>query len=171
MLEDVVNRVSEAEATTATGSEEYREETRDGDDMEVDAVQNILILSHDDAFRSECVDVLKEGGYVPHPVSTEKGMFDFLKRNKKVDLVIVNSAEPGEECHRVLDQLSQQRPRVSVLLSCDYDSYWNDFYTWLADACLVTPANKTILRDTVTRIIGSKTRKSGDAPDLAVGLA
>ncbi len=133
-------------------------------------MRNILILSHDDTFRVECEEALKQEGYSPHSVSTEKGMFDFLKKNRTVDLVILNPQQQGEECHRVLDKLVQQKPRVSVLLSCDHYNYWNDFYTWLADACLLTPSNKAGLKETVRQLIGAKRSVAGDSEELAVGM-
>ena len=118
-------------------------------------MRNVLIVSRNDAFRSMCAEALKEEGCRSYCVDTENGVFDYLRQNRETDLVIVNSTRSGEECHRLLDRLSRVKPHVSVLLSCDSFSFWNDFYTWLADACLVTPTDFGGLRDKVRELIGT----------------
>lgn len=115
---------------------------------------NILICSRDDSFRSECAGALMLEGIAAHEVSSEDSLAMFLQRNGRMDLVIVNAEKPNEEVHRILDHLSQVKPRVRVLLSCDSFNYWNDFFTWLADYCLVTPSDIGKLKDAVLQLLG-----------------
>ena len=117
---------------------------------------SVLILSHDDAFRMECAEALKEDGFNSYSVSSEDGVANFLEKQGLVDLVIVNSERPNDETHRVLDYLAQIKPRISVLLSCDSFDYWNDFFTWLADSCVVTPADFHGLSKTVKALVAGR---------------
>lgn len=117
---------------------------------------SVLILSHDDAFRMECAEVLKEDGFNSIAVASEDGVTNFMEKQGSVDFVIVNSERPNDETRRVLDYLSQFRPHVSVLLSCDYFSYWNDFFTWLADSCVVTPSDFHGLSKTIKSLVAGR---------------
>ena len=117
---------------------------------------SVLVLSHDDGFRLECAEALRQDGYRPFLVTSESGVTELFEGSGKIDAVIVNANEPNEETHRVLDYLAQFRPRVSVLLTCDYFNYWNDFVTWLADGCLVTPSDKRGLSTTIGELIAGR---------------
>lgn len=118
---------------------------------------NILICSHDDTFRTECAGALMLEGIAAHEVSGEDSIAMFLERHGSVDLVIMNAEKPNEEVHRILDYLAQVKPHVRVLLSCDSFNYWNDFFTWLADYCLVTPSDVGKLKDAVLDMLAGKT--------------
>jgi DNA-binding NarL/FixJ family response regulator len=121
-------------------------------------MMNVLICSHDDAFRSECAEALMLEGLAPYEVSGEDGVATYLENLASVDLVIMNAEKPNEEVHRILDYLAQVKPHVRVLLSCDSFSYWDDFFTWMADCCLVTPDNIANLKDAVVQLLaGSPT--------------
>lgn len=115
--------------------------------MERDDMHSVLILSNDNRFRSECAEVLREDGFNSYAVDSEDGVHDFLQgRYGTVDLVIVNATKSNES-RNLLDYLAKLKPHVSVLLSCDYFGYWNDFYTWLADRCVVTPSDRSGLKE------------------------
>ena len=114
---------------------------------------NILICSHDDAFRTECAGALMLEGMTAHEVSGEESIAKFLERNGSIDLVIMNAEKPNEEVHRILDYLVQIKPHVRVLLSCDSFNYWNDFFTWMADHCVVTPSEVGNLKDAVLEML------------------
>ena len=133
-------------------------------------MMNVLICSHDDAFRSECAEVLMLEGLAPYEVSTEDGIAKYLERLGNVDLVIMNADKPNDEVHRILDYLSQIKPHVRVLLSCDSFNYWNDFFTWMADRCLVTPDDIANLKDDVVQLLGGKLSepRSAESGNFAV---
>lgn len=119
---------------------------------------SVLVLSHDDGFRLECAEALKQDGYQPFLAANENGVAELFEGSDQIDAVILNADQPDEETHRVLDYLTQFRPRVSVLLLCDSFNYWNDFFTWLADCCLVTPLDKRGLCTTIGELIAGRER-------------
>ncbi len=104
----------------------------------------------------ECAEVLKADGFDSFSVCSEDGVTDFFEKEGRVDLVIVNADTPNAETRRVLDYLTQIKPRIKVLLSCDYFNYWNDFFTWLADSCVVTPADFHGLSKAVKSIVAGR---------------
>ncbi len=122
---------------------------------------SVLILSHDDAFRYECAEALKSDGFDSHSVASEDGVSKYLADSGKIDLVIVNAERPNDEIHRVLDYVSQIKPHISVLLTCDSFNYWDDFFIWLADKCLVTPTDVRGLNQAVAELLQCK---SGSGP-------
>lgn len=119
-------------------------------------MMSVLICSHDDAFRSECSEALMLEGFEPHSVSNEDDVTRYLEDRGQVDLVIMNAERPDDAVHRVLDYLAQVKPHVSVLLSCDSFNYWDDFFLWLADCCLVTPENIGSLKESVKKLVAGK---------------
>lgn len=113
----------------------------------------ILVYGGDVGFRQSCEQALKSEGWVPHFVSTESGVLDFLKERSGVDIVILKVKSAGEDCHFVLERLRQIKPHLSVILTADYFNFWNDFSTWLADACLVTTPDLMELKETVRHML------------------
>jgi DNA-binding NtrC family response regulator len=123
----------------------------------------ILVFGGDIGFQHDCEQALKSEGWNPQFVSSEKGVLDFIRERSGVDIVILNVRSAGENFHQVLERLRQIKPHLSVILTADYFSYWNDFSTWLADACLVTSPDFSELKETVRHFMvpDSALRNSG----------
>jgi DNA-binding response OmpR family regulator len=116
-------------------------------------MNTILVYSDDSRFGKSCASELKSEGYVPYVVSSEEGIVDFFKRRPAVDLVILNEGGEKSGSHHMLEVLRKLKPQVSVIMTADYFNFWNDFSTWLADACLVSSPDLTQLKDTVRLLL------------------
>lgn len=130
----------------------------------------VLVVSRDARFQERCSASLLAEGFTPHICEREAEVREFLSRNERVDLVIVNSPGQSAECHQLLDYLNQHRPRISVIISCDYFSYWDDFFTWLADACVTSSGDLTELIEK-TRQLAPAQRPKRNGEDFAVDWA
>ncbi len=132
-------------------------------------MSHVLVLSRDHRFREHCSESLRAEGFVPHVVESEIDARSYLEDKGAVDLVILNTAANAKECRTLLDLLVKLKPRVSVILSCDYFGFWNDFSTWLADACVI---NTDDLRELIekARQLTTATRDGADK-DYAVDWA
>lgn len=125
-------------------------------------MNNILVYSDDVRFGKTCANELKSEGYAPHVVSTEKGVVEFLKKRSGVDLVILNEGSERQTSHHMLETLRSLTPKVSVIMAADCFNYWNDFSTWLADACLVKTPDLAALKETVKDLL-RQSQPSGKA--------
>jgi DNA-binding NtrC family response regulator len=112
-------------------------------------MSTILVYSDDTRFGMNCANELKSEGYLPYVVTTEEGVVDFFKQRSPVDLVIHNEASEKPGSHHLLEVLREMRPQVSVIMTSEYFNFWNDFSTWLADACLVNKPDLAELKETV----------------------
>jgi Ni2+-binding GTPase involved in maturation of urease and hydrogenase len=131
---------------------------------------DVLVVSRDARFQQSCRESLLAEGFTPHVCDQEVQVREFVDTHQQLDLVIVNSPGPSHECHQLLDYLNQHRPRISVIISCDYFSYWDDFFTWLADACVVNSGDLTELIEKSRQLAQStKQRLSGE--DFSVDWA
>jgi len=132
--------------------------------MEDSGMNTILVYSDDALFGRACAHELKLEGYAPHVVSTEKGVVDFLKKRSSVDLVILNEGVEKAGTHHMLEVLRSIKPKVSVIMTADYFNYWNDFSTWLADACLLNTPDLSELKETVKSfLVDERTQAPGSA--------
>jgi DNA-binding response OmpR family regulator len=122
--------------------------------MEDSGMNTILVYSDDTRFGRACANELKSEGYVPYVVTTEKGVVDFFKKRSAVDLVILNEGTEKPGSHHVLEVLRAIKPQVSVIMTSEYFNFWNDFSTWLADACLVNKPDLAELKETVRTFLG-----------------
>ena len=112
-------------------------------------MSTILVYSDDTRFGRACANELKSEGYLPYVVTTEEGVVDFFKQRSAVDLVILNEGAEKPGSHHLLEVLRELRPQVSVIMTSEYFNFWNDFSTWLADACLVNTPDLVELKETV----------------------
>jgi DNA-binding response OmpR family regulator len=112
-------------------------------------MSTILVYSDDTRFGMACANELKSEGYLPYVVTTEEGVVDFFKQRSAVDLVILNEGAEKPGSHHLLEVLREMRPQVSVIMTSEYFNFWNDFSTWLADACLVNTPDLAELKETV----------------------
>lgn len=112
-------------------------------------MSTILVYSDDTRFGRACANELKSEGYLPYVVTTEEGVVDFFKQRSAVDLVILNEGAEKPRSHHLLELLREMRPQVSVIMTSEYFNFWNDFSTWLADACLVNTPDLVELKETV----------------------
>ena len=112
-------------------------------------MSTILVFSDDTRFGKTCARELRSEGYVPYVVSSEEGVVDFFKHRSAVDLVVLKEGAEKPGCHHALEVLRGLRPQVSVIMTSEYFNFWNDFSTWLADACLVNTPDLAELKETV----------------------
>jgi len=112
-------------------------------------MSTILVFSDDTRFGKTCARELRSEGYVPYVVSSEEGVVDFFKHRSAVDLVVLKEGAEKPGCHHALEVLRGLRPQVSVIMTSEYFNFWNDFSTWLADACLVASPDLTELKETI----------------------
>jgi DNA-binding response OmpR family regulator len=127
-------------------------------------MSTILVYSDDTRFGKTCANELKSEGYLPYVFTTEEGVVDFFKQRSVVDLVILNEGAEKPTSHHLLEVLREMRPKVSVIMTSEYFNFWNDFSTWLADACLVNTPDLAELKETVKTFLsqppGSQERLS-----------
>ncbi len=136
-------------------------------------MSTILVYSDDTRFGSNCANELKSEGYFPYVVSTEEGVVDFFKQSSAVDLVILNEGAEKPGSHHLLEVLRELRPRVSVIMTSEYFNFWNDFSTWLADACLVSTPDLAELKETVKTFLSrpSESHEQGGSAKYSVDWA
>lgn len=118
---------------------------------------NILIFSRNARFREECREALSQEGLKAQVVDDEQAVLNFLKQPQAVDVIVYNPWHSDADCRKILRHLSATRPRVPVVLACDYFNYWNDFTSWLADACVVYSPDYAEVKDMVREFVGSAT--------------
>jgi DNA-binding response OmpR family regulator len=120
-------------------------------------MSTILVYSDDTRFGRACASELKSEGYLPYVVTTEEGIVDFFKQSSAVDLVILNEGAEKPGSHHLLEVLRELKPQISVIMTSEYFNFWNDFSTWLADACLVNTPDLTELKETVKTFLSHPT--------------
>ncbi len=118
-------------------------------------MSTILVYSDDTRFGKKCASELKSEGYVPYVVSSEEGVVDFLNNRSAVDLVILNEVGEKPGAHHLLEILRSLKPQMSVIMTSETFDFWNDFSTWLADACLVSTPDLAELKETVKTLLSS----------------
>ena len=116
-------------------------------------MNTIVVYSRYSIFSHSCESELRSEGYSPCVVASEEGLAKCFRELLEVDLVILNIESRSENSRHLLESVRQSNPNVKVVLTSDSSDFWNDFSTWLADACIVTSADLSGLKDTVKRFL------------------
>ena len=124
-------------------------------------MSTILVYSDDTRFGKVCANELKSEGYLPYVFTTEEGVVDFFRQRSAVDLVILNEGAEKPGSHHLLEMLREMRPQVSVIMTSEYFNFWNDFSTWLADACLVNTPDLAELKETIKTFLSHPPESRG----------
>ncbi len=71
-----------------------------------------------------------------------------------VDCIIMDIRMPGDDGLAAISEIRRSRQGIPIILNTAYESYKNDFHSWLADAYVVKSPDVAKLIDTVNRILG-----------------
>ncbi|MCK4856801.1 MAG: response regulator [candidate division Zixibacteria bacterium] len=118
-------------------------------------MSKILLACRDDDLRGSCKGQLEDDGYLVHWVTSGEDALDYVQSHE-VDLVILHADVADRDCSAILEVLRSFRPDVSVVLTSNHFDYWNNFMTWLADACLVPSPDLAELKETVGMLLEAR---------------
>jgi len=119
-------------------------------------MDNILVVCCDERFRGTCTKGLSNSEMKIHYVDSSKDALDYLDTHNDIDLVILHTANCGQDAFKILEIIHSFKPYVSILLTSDSFNYWNNFRSWLADDCIVNSGDVSELRNRVSKLLGSK---------------
>jgi DNA-binding NtrC family response regulator len=133
-------------------------------------MSEVIIVSQDQQFRDKCAHLLSEEE-LPYEFATSEADLQRQLRSRRVGLVILKSGHDESDCRPLLDMLKGQHPKVSVILSTEYFSFWSDFSTWAADACVVDSKDMQELRTKVHELAGVTKAQADEAEAFLVDWA
>lgn len=113
----------------------------------------ILLVDDDEDSRLLCERELRRGGYGIHSASSGPEALQFLNRNPKVDLIILDIRMPNMNGIEVLKKLRDKNINIPVILYSDYSAYRNNFLSWLADAYLIKSPDLRELKKKVRELL------------------
>ena len=115
-------------------------------------MHKILVICEEAGLRDACRRELSGEGYDVHWVSSGHSALKYIEQHK-VDLVILHSDAVDNDCFTILEVLRSFCPDVSIILTSGRFDYWNNFMTWLADACLVPSPGLKELKHKVSELL------------------
>lgn len=113
-----------------------------------------VLIADDEAALLELYDEeFRRAGYQVKTALHAREALDVVE-NHEVDCVIMDICMPGEDGLEAVSKIRRTHRELPIVLNTAYDSYKNDFHSWLADAYVVKSPDVSELIDTVDRILG-----------------
>lgn len=118
----------------------------------------ILLLEDENPLRLLYQEELKGQGYNVIAASNSEEALDMLLQNF-VDIIVMDVKSSKERRNRLdyIDAFLQLQHNVRIVINSAYPDYKHDFKTWVADAFLTKSSDAAELKETVNRILASRT--------------
>jgi hypothetical protein len=131
-------------------------------------MKRVLILAEERRFRQLCRGQLPPTDFDVSFASSSKAALDEIFNGQPVDLVIVHDSPRFRQTDKVLDILRSFTPEVGLIVASPLFTFWNDFKSWVADACVIASDKSGELKDTVRHVLAIKQRGvRSDLDDLS----
>jgi len=116
-------------------------------------MKTILIADDESALLELYDEEFRRAGY---NVKTAQGASDAVAivESHPIDCVVMDIRMPGEDGLEAVSKIRRLNRELPIVLNTAYDSYKNDFHTWLADAYVVKSPDVSELIETVDRVLG-----------------
>jgi len=118
----------------------------------------ILIVDDEPGLRLLYRDELTEEGYQVVTAADSPEATHFLAGGD-IDLVVLDIQLQQENGLDALQKMVKAHKDLPVILCSAYDSYKDDFSSWLADAYVVKSSDLIELKDQVARLLAAKAAK------------
>ncbi len=116
-------------------------------------MKTVLIADDETALLELYNAEFRRAGY---EVKTARHARDALNivKSQPIDCVVMDIRMPGENGLEAVSEIRRIHRELPIILNTAYDSYKNDFHSWLADAYVVKSPDVTELINTVDRVLG-----------------
>jgi len=115
--------------------------------------KTVLIADDETALLELYDEEFRRAGYQVKTAQDAHGALAIVE-SQPVDCVIMDIRMPGEDGLEAVSKIRQLNRELPIVLNTAYDSYKNDFHTWLADAYVVKSPDVAELIQTVDRVLG-----------------
>lgn len=123
-------------------------------DANLNGMHTVLVVDDDDAVRKGATAVLQSHGFdVLTAVNGRAGLAVLETEHPRVDLVLLDLTMPGIPGEKVLQEIRQKYPRMSVVVCSGYFAEHSDFQQGTTRR-LSKPYSSELLLDTVKTVIG-----------------
>ena len=118
-------------------------------------MSRVLVVDDDPNFRLVYGQVLSYGGYEVLEAETANDVFDVL-RSEPVDLIVLDIKLRFESGLVVLQRIANEFPYLPVILCSAYESFQNDYTSWLADSYIVKSSDPEELLNEVNKVLSKR---------------
>ena len=109
-------------------------------------MKRILLVDDDAAQRLVCQKELEGEGYQVALAADGLEAIECLKKEDKIDLVVLDIRMPQMDGMEVLGKVLFLKPGLPVILYTAFDSYRDNFLSWTADAYILKSPDITELK-------------------------
>ncbi|MBN2039584.1 MAG: response regulator [Spirochaetes bacterium] len=120
-------------------------------------MNRILIVEDEQNQRELYATELEEEGYEVHQAHNGEVAVKMVTSNK-YDLVILDIRMPEMDGIEALGKILSREKKLPIIIYTAYSNYKSNFMTWTANAYLTKSSDLTELKETVKKIISSKSR-------------
>lgn len=118
-------------------------------------MSRVLVADDEPNIRLVYRQVLNNGGYEVLEAESANDIFDVL-RSESVDLIVLDIKLRFESGLAVLQRIANEYPYLPVILCSAYESFQNDYASWLADSYIVKSSDPEELLNEVTKVLSKR---------------
>ncbi|UCF30653.1 MAG: response regulator [bacterium] len=123
-------------------------------------MSRILVVDDDRGIRDLYRLELESEGYEVLEAGDRAGALGTLKKSN-VNLVVLDIRLEGESGLELLHTISNDYPKVPVIISSAYACYKSDFSSWLAEGYVVKSTDIDDLKSEISRVLEETSQRSG----------
>lgn len=116
-------------------------------------MKNILIVDDEEDIRSLYESEFEVEGYQTSSVESGSEAIKFIDENSDLDLIILDIKMEDVDGLEVLENIRAKTGKMPVILNSAYNTYKNNFTSWLADAYLVKSSDLSELKNKVKELL------------------
>jgi CheY-like chemotaxis protein len=117
----------------------------------------VMVVEDDPGLRLLYRRELERDGYVVLVAASGEECLQRMERDTP-DLVVMNIRMPGLDGIETMGRIRERDRSFPVVFNTAYDSYRDDFRTWVADEYVTKSSDSAQLRSAVRRVLASRER-------------
>ncbi len=112
----------------------------------------VLIVDDDEGVRALYQTELSQAGYEVQAVDSGAAAVSIVE-NEKFDVIVLDIEMPDMSGIEALSHLRRICPETPVILNTAYNTYKQDFQSWLADAYLMKSSDLEPLKEQIRKLV------------------
>ncbi len=118
-------------------------------------MKTVLITDDEPALLELYHTEFRQAGYAVMTAPNAPAALKVLE-TQPIDCIVMDIRMPENDGLEAISEIRRSQHGIPIVLNTAYESYKNDFHSWLADAYVVKSPDVTKLIDTVDRVLGGR---------------